>query len=136
MGRRAPWDVCAWHILPVSKGQDRLPSWLSGKESTCSETQETQVRSLGRVDPLEKDVATHSSILAGGCHRTHIRGARWVFTQPSLHPRLVVQTLPVVNTTVENVPLPTRQVILVIDMSYSQIYSLLSNTNKILKYTP
>ena len=28
------------------------------------ETQETQVRSLGREDPLEEDMATHSSILA------------------------------------------------------------------------
>ena len=28
------------------------------------ETQETQVRSLGKKDPLEKGMATHSSILA------------------------------------------------------------------------
>ena len=28
------------------------------------ETQETWVRSLGQEDPLEKDMATHSSILA------------------------------------------------------------------------
>ena len=28
------------------------------------ETQETQVQSLGREDPLEKEMATHSSILA------------------------------------------------------------------------
>ena len=28
------------------------------------ETQETQVRSLGREDPLEEGLATHSSILA------------------------------------------------------------------------
>ena len=28
------------------------------------ETQETQVRSLGQEDPLEEDMATHSSILA------------------------------------------------------------------------
>ena len=28
------------------------------------ETQETQVQSLGWEDPLEKDMATHSSILA------------------------------------------------------------------------
>ena len=28
------------------------------------ETQETQVRSLGGEDPLEKEMATHSSILA------------------------------------------------------------------------
>ena len=27
--------------------------------------QETQVQSLGREDPLEKEMATHSSILAG-----------------------------------------------------------------------
>ena len=29
------------------------------------ESQETQVRSLGREDPLEEGIATHSSILAG-----------------------------------------------------------------------
>ena len=29
------------------------------------ETQETQVRSLSQEDPLEKAVATHSSVLAG-----------------------------------------------------------------------
>ena len=28
------------------------------------ETQEMQVRSLGHVDPLEEEIATHSSILA------------------------------------------------------------------------
>ena len=28
------------------------------------ETQETQLRSLGQEDPLEKEMATHSSILA------------------------------------------------------------------------
>ena len=30
--------------------------------------QETQVRFLGREDPLEKEMASHSSILAGNCH--------------------------------------------------------------------
>ena len=29
------------------------------------ETQETQVQSLGREDPLEEEMTTHSSILAG-----------------------------------------------------------------------
>ena len=29
------------------------------------ETQETQVRSLGQEDPLEKEMTTHSSIFAG-----------------------------------------------------------------------
>ena len=40
-----------------------LSWWLSGKELTC-QMQETQVRSLGQEDPLEKGMATISSILA------------------------------------------------------------------------
>ena len=36
---------------------------------------ETQVRSLGREDPLEKEMAAHSSILAGKIPWT--RGAWW-----------------------------------------------------------
>ena len=43
------------HILSFG-----FPWWLSGKESTM---QEMQVQSLGQEDPLEKEVATHSSIL-------------------------------------------------------------------------
>ena len=36
-----------------------------GKESSCNaEMQETQVRFLGQIDPLEEGTATHSSILA------------------------------------------------------------------------
>ena len=35
---------------------------LGGKESACNV--ETQVRFLGQEDPLEKRMATHSSILA------------------------------------------------------------------------
>ena len=42
-----------------------LPRWLRGKESpTVQELQETQFRSLGQEDPLEAEMATHSSILA------------------------------------------------------------------------
>ena len=33
------------------------------------EKQETQFPSLGQEDPLEKEMATHSSILSGKCHR-------------------------------------------------------------------
>ena len=36
--------------------------------------QETQVRSLGREDPLEKERAIHSSILAWEITRTEERG--------------------------------------------------------------
>ena len=42
-----------------------FPWWLSDKESACKEKpQEMMVRSLGQKDPLEKGMATHSSILA------------------------------------------------------------------------
>ena len=41
-----------------------LPWWLSSKESPAvQETQEMWDRSLGWEDPLEKEMATHSSIL-------------------------------------------------------------------------
>ena len=39
-----------------------LPCPLSGKESACNGGD--QFRSLSRIDPLEKEMATHSSILA------------------------------------------------------------------------
>ena len=43
-----------------------FPDGTSGKEPTqpMQEMQDTQVRSLGWEDPLEKGMATHSSILA------------------------------------------------------------------------
>ena len=42
-----------------------LPWWFSCKEPPAlQETQETQVQPLGREDPLEKGMATHSSDLA------------------------------------------------------------------------
>jgi len=34
------------------------------KKKICLPVQETQVQSLGQEDPLEKEMATHSSILA------------------------------------------------------------------------
>ena len=43
-----------------------FPRWFSGKESSCNE--ETQVRSLDQEDPLEKEMATHCSVLAGKSH--------------------------------------------------------------------
>ena len=39
-----------------------FPSGSDGKESTCNAGD--QFRSLGQEDPLEKGIATHSSILA------------------------------------------------------------------------
>ena len=47
--------------------------WLSGKKIRLP-MQETQVRSLGRENPLEKEMATHSSILAWEIPRTEEPG--------------------------------------------------------------
>ena len=58
---RVPWEslhLC-WCII-----YEGLPRWLSGKEPETQELQEMWVRSLGQEDPLEKGMATHSSILA------------------------------------------------------------------------
>ena len=42
-----------------------LPQWLSGSANTgLLPLQQSQVRSLGWKNPLEKEIATHSSILA------------------------------------------------------------------------
>ena len=49
--------------------------WLRCKESTAN--QETWVRSLSREDPLEKEMATHSSILASCLGNPMDRGAWW-----------------------------------------------------------
>ena len=38
-------------------------SGSDGKESACDAMRETQDQSLGLADPLEKEMATHSSIL-------------------------------------------------------------------------
>ena len=44
-----------------------IPSGFPSGSRIClptQETQETQIQSLGQEDPLEKEMATHSSILA------------------------------------------------------------------------
>ena len=43
-------------------GYNGLPWWLSSKEPAC-QGKEMQVRSLGWENPLEEEMATHSSIL-------------------------------------------------------------------------
>ena len=40
----------------------RLSQWLGGKESACNAGEVVSV--LGKEDPLEKETATHSNILA------------------------------------------------------------------------
>ena len=71
------------HTETFSKSAQTLdeyfPCSLDGKESACNgdlesacqcRRQETRVRSLGQEDPLEEEMATHSSILAWEIPRT------------------------------------------------------------------
>ena len=51
-----------WTGLPCPPPMD-LPHWVKNPPAT-QEIQQTRVQSLGRKDPLEEDMATHSSILA------------------------------------------------------------------------
>ena len=51
----------------------RLPRWHSGYK-ICLLIQEMRVQSLGQKDPLEKEMATHSSILAWKIPRTREPG--------------------------------------------------------------
>ena len=52
-------------VISVRKRKSELPWQLSGKKIRRP-MQEMQVRSLGWEYPLEKEIATHSSILAWG----------------------------------------------------------------------
>ena len=60
------------HYTSWLVSQDQHHRWLSGKESAYQE--EMWVRSLGREDSLEKEMATHSSILALEIPRTKEAG--------------------------------------------------------------
>ena len=51
--------------LDTSTQKAGLPWWLSSEESASQPANtETRVGSLGQEDPLKKEMATHSSILA------------------------------------------------------------------------
>ena len=55
---------CCLFLLPsIFLG---LPKWLSGREPACNagDLHKSQVQPLGQEDPLEKEMATHSNILA------------------------------------------------------------------------
>ena len=58
--KRAASRPSGCQVIPTSLGEPGLPPWLRGKES--SPVQETWVQPLGQDDPLEKEMATHSSI--------------------------------------------------------------------------
>ena len=60
------FSTLAWEI-PWTEERSRLQSMGSQSQTPLSNftlsTQETRVRSLDQEDPLEKEIATHSSIL-------------------------------------------------------------------------
>ena len=51
-------------VLQNRRGLDLLISLVAQRLKRLPPMPETRVRSLGRKDPLEKEMATHSSILA------------------------------------------------------------------------
>ena len=59
-GESGRCNILSFIPYHIDKG---LPRWLSGKR-ICLPIQEMLVQSLGWEDPLEKEMATHSSILA------------------------------------------------------------------------
>ena len=69
--------------MSLSYAHIMLPRWLRGKESACQAGE--WVQSLGWEDPLEEEMATHSSMLAwkvpgaeetGGLHWCPLRVGR------------------------------------------------------------
>ena len=59
------------YLVPTSDNPAGFPSGSDNKES---EMQEMQFQSLGQKDPLEKGMATHSSVLAWRCPWTEEPG--------------------------------------------------------------
>ena len=55
-------------------GVQRSDSWMVQRLRICLPTQEMQVLSLGGEDPLEEEMATHSSIPAWRIPRTEESG--------------------------------------------------------------
>ena len=70
------WDYFYRRISPVLKWTQR---YCSRKFALTQQIREIQVKSLGQEDPLEKEMATHSSILAW--KNPMDEGAWWVTVQ-------------------------------------------------------
>ena len=66
------WTSSLWlaaiTVLLIKKLNLKRASLMAQMVKNLPTMQETQVRSLGWEDPLEKGMATHSSILAGESH--------------------------------------------------------------------
>ena len=84
--KQGSWLSLCYYCRLCAGESGWLPRWLSGKESSAK--QETWIQSLGWADSLEKEMATHSSLLAwempwteepGGLQPTRLQesGATW-----------------------------------------------------------
>ena len=83
-----PVKPCTWSIFSnLICLFWELPQWLSGKKSACNagDLQESEVRSLGQEDPLEKEMATKSNILAWEIPWTkEVGGLQFIGSQKNL----------------------------------------------------
>ena len=61
------FPISLFSVVPFSYFVVWCPDGSDSKESACN-VGETRVRSLGQEGPLEKGMATHSSILAWEIH--------------------------------------------------------------------
>ena len=77
------WNVRSMNQDKVVK--QKIPcgfhQWLSGKTSICNagDMVDSQVRTLGREDPMEKEMATHIVFLPGNSHgqRSLVGNSSW-----------------------------------------------------------
>ena len=72
-----------------------MAQWVNDPP-VMQKTQEVQIRSLGQDNPLEKEMATHCSILARGSHgqRSLAGYSPWGRKESDTTERLNTQTLP------------------------------------------
>ena len=59
--RKSPWTVASFDLPPPTRTGASLEAQMV---KNLPIIQETRVGSLGQEDPLEKEMATHSSVLA------------------------------------------------------------------------
>ena len=60
---KTPGSQCRRPASDSWSGEGSLLSWWLRRQSFCLQMQDIRVRSLGREDPLEEEMANHSSII-------------------------------------------------------------------------
>ena len=97
--------MCNWITLLYTWNyyNIRFPAGSDSNESAnVPALQETQIQSLGREDPLEKGMATHSRILAWRIPRTEEPGSQrighdWVTSTFTFRYSIVNQLYPIIK---------------------------------------